>query len=96
MFRILLTQLKNKYFLFSLFAFIWMLFFDRHDLMFQLRLQKRIQQLEQDKLHYQAEIKKLNNERLMLVKNNEALEKFAREQYWMKQPNEDLYIIIND
>jgi cell division protein FtsB len=64
--------------------------------MFQLRLQKRIQQLEQDKLHYQAEIKKLNNERLMLVKNNEALEKFAREQYWMKQPNEDLYIIIND
>jgi len=96
MIRSLLTQLKNKYFLFSLFAFIWMLFFDRHDLMFQLRLQKRIQQLEQDKLHYQAEIKKLNNERLMLVKNNEALEKFAREQYWMKQPNEDLYIIIND
>jgi cell division protein FtsB len=59
-------------------------------------MQKKIQQLEKDKLYYQSEIQRLNEERLMLIKNEDALEKYAREQYWMKQPNEDLYIIVND
>ncbi len=96
MFKLIVTKLKNKYFLFSVIAFVWMLFFDRHDLIFQYRLYKKIQQLEQDKLYYQTEIKKLNDERLTLIKNEDALEKYAREQYWMKQPDEDLYIIVND
>lgn len=88
--------LRNKYIFFSVLALVWMMFFDRHDLMFQWRMYQKIQQLEKDKLHYQQEIQKLNEERLMLIKNEEALEKYAREQYWMKQPNEDLYIIVND
>ncbi len=91
-----LSKFKNKYILFSVIALVWMLLFDRHDLMFQFRMQKRIQQLEKDKLYYQSEIQKLNEERLMLINNKDALEKYAREQYWMKQPNEDLYIIVND
>ncbi len=91
-----LSLFTNKYFLFLVIALLWMLFFDRHDLMFQYRLQKKIQQLERDKLYYQYEIQKLNEERLMLIKNEEALEKYAREQYWMKKANEDLYIIVND
>ncbi len=96
MIKLVLSKLKNKYVLFLIVAFLWMLLFDRHDLMFQLRMQKKIQQLEKDKLYYQSEIQKLNEERLMLVKNHDALEKYAREQYWMKLPNEDLYIIVND
>lgn len=96
MIKQVIRKLKNKYFVFSLIALIWMLFFDRHDLMFQWRMYQKIQQLEKDKLHYQLEIQKLNEERLMLIKNDEALEKYAREQYWMKHPNEDLYIIVND
>jgi cell division protein FtsB len=92
----LLRKLKNKYLLVSLIAFLWMLFFDRHDLLFQYRLRRKIKQLEQDKLYYQSLIQKLNEEKIMLIKNPDALEKYAREQYWMKQENEDLYIIVNE
>lgn len=96
MFKRVVKFFRNKYVFFSALALVWMIFFDRHDLIFQWRMYKKIQQLEKDKLHYQMEIQKLNEERLMLIKNEEALEKYAREQYWMKQPNEDLYIIVND
>jgi len=91
-----LRKLKNKYLLVSLIAFLWMLFFDRHDLLFQYRLRRKIKQLEQDKLYYQSVIQKLNEEKIMLIKNPDALEKYAREQYWMKQENEDLYVIVNE
>ena len=92
----LLRKLKNKYLLVSLIAFLWMLFFDRHDLLFQYRLRRKIKQLEQDKLYYQNLIQKLNEEKIMLIKNPDALEKYAREHYWMKQENEDLYVIVNE
>jgi cell division protein FtsB len=91
-----LRKLKNKYLLVSLIAFLWMLFFDRHDLLFQYRLRRKIKQLEQDKLYYQSVIQKLNEEKIMFIKNPDALEKYAREQYWMKQENEDLYVIVNE
>ena len=43
--------------------------------------------------HYQKEIeinsKKLND----LHTDKEGLERFAREEYFMKKPNEDVYII---
>jgi len=91
-----LRKLKNKYLLVSLIAFLWMLFFDRHDLLFQYRLRRKIKQLEQDKLYYQSVIQKLSEEKIMLIKNPDALEKYAREQYWMKQENEDLYVIVNE
>ena len=45
--------------------------------------------------HYQKEIeiniKKLND----LHTDKEGLERFAREEYFMKKPNEDVYIIKN-
>lgn len=51
--------------------------------------------LEKEIKHYQKEIeinsKKLND----LHTDKEGLERFAREEYFMKKPNEDVYIIKN-
>ena len=43
--------------------------------------------------HYQHVIDESNRRLNELRSNSENLEKFAREQYLMKKPNEDIYII---
>ena len=56
---------------------------------------EKIRSLEKEIKHYQKEIeinsKKLND----LHTDKEGLERFAREEYFMKEPNEDVYIIKN-
>ena len=56
---------------------------------------EKIRSLEKEIKHYQKEIeinsKKLND----LHTDKEGLERFAREEYLMKKPNEDVYIIKN-
>ena len=56
---------------------------------------EKIRSLEKEFKHYQKEIeinsKKLND----LHTDKEGLERFAREEYFMKKPNEDVYIIKN-
>lgn len=54
---------------------------------------EKIRSLEKEIKHYQEEIeinsKKLND----LHTDKEGLERFAREEYFMKKANEDIYII---
>ena len=56
---------------------------------------EKIRSLEKEIKHYQKEIeinsKKLND----LHTDKEGLERFAREEYYMKKPNEEVYIIKN-
>ena len=56
---------------------------------------EKIRSLEKEIKHYQKEIeinsKKLND----LHTDKEGLERFAREEYFKKKPNEDVYIIKN-
>ncbi|WP_425882929.1 FtsB family cell division protein [Parabacteroides sp. ASD2025] len=56
---------------------------------------EKIRSLEKEIKHYQNEIevnsKKLND----LHTDKEGLERFAREEYFMKKSNEDVYIIKN-
>lgn len=56
---------------------------------------EKIRSLKKEIKHYQKEIeinsKKLND----LHTDKEGLERFAREEYFMKKPNEDVYIIKN-
>ena len=56
---------------------------------------EKIRSLEKEIKHYQKEIeinsKKLND----LHTDKEGLERFDREEYFMKKPNEDVYIIKN-
>jgi len=85
---------KNKYFLVITFSLVWMLFFDRYDIFYQMKLRNKIQSLENDKKFYKEEIKRIKQDRILLVSDEDHLETFARERYWMKKPDEDLYIII--
>jgi cell division protein FtsB len=54
---------------------------------------EKIRALEKDIKFYQDEIK-INKEKLNRLRTDkEGLERFAREEYYMKKPNEDVFII---
>ncbi|MCC6252021.1 MAG: septum formation initiator family protein [Bacteroidia bacterium] len=91
----LISTLKNKYIITLIFLVTWLLFFDRYDFITQYKTVKELKQLEEEKLFYQNEIQKNQNDLLRLRKDPEYLEKFAREKYQMKKDNEDVYLIID-
>ena len=90
----ILPFLKNKYFITLFAALIWLLFFDRNDIIKQYQLTKKVNELETEKEYFQREIDK-NRADLHELKTNKAnLEKFAREKYLMKKDEEDIFVIV--
>jgi cell division protein DivIC len=87
-----LKIVSNKYLLISLLFAVWMLFLDNYSYMDQRQLNKQIDELQDNKKYYQEEIKK-DNQSIKLLKNQDQVEKYAREKYYMKRENEDIYIV---
>ena len=85
--------LRNKYFLVLAVFFFWMIFVDRHDFLTQWRLQGAVDQMQEEKELYIEKIEQAKQDRLDLEVNKE---KFAREQYFMKKRNEDVFIIEDE
>lgn len=87
--------LKNRFFLASLFFVIWMLFIDNYSYLEHRVLNKEIEKLEDNKAYFQEQIRR-DREAIRSLKNSDATEKYAREKYYMKRENEDIYIIETD
>ena len=83
---------KNIFVLISVVFVIWMLFFDTNSFLTHVELNKEIKDLETEKEYYKREIEKDNKE-IKKLSDDEGLEKFARETYYMKRENEEIYII---
>ncbi len=86
--------LKNKYFLTILAFFVWMLFFDKNDVVSQVKLRWKLYEMRSKQTYYSDMIKQVNHEKKELFTSTESLEKFAREQYMMKKDEEDLFVIV--
>ncbi len=91
-----LKILKNKYFIITLFIVTWMTFFDSNNLIHRIQNKLELQELKQDKRYYKQKIKETRQNKKELIRNKETLEKFAREQYFMKKDDEDVYVIIEE
>lgn len=87
------APLKNRYFLVLILFFAWMVFFDRHDVWTQWHLQSTLKNLETDRAYYIEKIKEVREDKKDIEKNKE---KFAREKYFMKRDNEDVFIIVKE
>ena len=83
----------NKYILVLALFLVWMAAFDRNDFASQQRSKEHLQELRQSIDYLHAEIDRMDSERVALMQNPEALEKFAREKYRMKRDGEDLYVL---
>ncbi len=88
--------LRNKYFIIALAFVVWMLFFDRNDLMSQYEYRTQLNKLKAEKEFYIKESAKAVKDLDELTTNQEMLEKFAREKYLMKKDNEDVFVIIKE
>jgi cell division protein FtsB len=91
-----ISVLKNKYVIASLVFLLWLCFFDQNSLIETRQISTDLQKLKAEKHYY---IEKLDEDRKKideLKTNKKNLEKFAREQYFMKKPNEDIFVIVEE
>jgi cell division protein DivIC len=86
--------LRNKYVLTIVVFAVWMLFFDQNNLVDRFQMTSEIRQLGNDREYYQEQILKDSASLSELTTNKENLEKYAREQFLMKKPNEDVFVVI--
>jgi len=86
-------QLRNYYVAMSLFLGIWLLFFDTNDLLSQFKNWRKMQLIKSEKLYYEGKISEVKKQRDELFGDSRALEKYAREEYLMKKPTEDVYLV---
>ena len=82
----------NKYVLIILVFVVWMLFLDTNSWLIHRELDQEIKELKNNKEYYQKEIVK-DQRNIKTLKDSNELEKFAREEYFMKRDNEEIYII---
>jgi cell division protein FtsB len=87
-----LKPFKNIFILIIVVFVIWMLFFDANSWLIHHELNTEIDDLEDEKEYYRKEIEK-DKKDLKKLSTEEGLEKFAREEYYMKRDNEDIFII---
>ncbi len=83
---------KYKFWLIGLTAIVWMTIFDSNNFIDLIQLRGEINDLKSKKSYYTTEIAQARKTQLELFSNNKNLEKFAREKYFMKRDNEDLFI----
>lgn len=88
--------LKNKYVLTISVFVIWTLFFDQNNMVDRLRMSSEIRQLEADREYYMEQIVRDSTRLHELTTDRENLEKYAREQFLMKRPNEDVFVVIEE
>lgn len=86
--------LRDKYLLTIIFFIVWLLLLDSNNLIARYKEMKNLNKLKADREYYAKRIEEDKNKLQELKTDNINLEKFAREQYRMKKPDEDLFIIL--
>jgi cell division protein DivIC len=85
---------RNKYVITIAIFTVWILLIDSNNLISRFRDMSELHNLKKEKEYYETKVdidkKKINE----LKTDNNNLEKFAREQYLMKKPDEDLFIVL--
>lgn len=71
---------------------VWMIFFDTNSFRIHMELNKEIKKLEKTQEFLKEEIEK-DKKIIEQLSDPEQLEKFAREQYYLKKKNEEIYLI---
>ena len=91
-----MSIILNRYVITLGVFFVWIFAFGPSDLKTQYKLSKELEKAEIEKQFYVDEIEKNRQISKDLLTNMDNLERFARESYWMKRENEDVYIVIKE
>ncbi len=91
----ILKYLWNKYVLILMIFVVWMFFLDNYSFLEHQKINKKLNDIKQNKAFFESEIKK-DSTQIKHLKNPNEAERYAREVYFMKKENEDVYIIEHD
>lgn len=86
----------NKFVIVSILFAVWIIFFDENSIVSHVKSKRQLNELKQQKEYYQERIVSDRQKPQDLNKGKEELEKFAREQYQMSKPDEDVFIIVEE
>ncbi|MBD81598.1 MAG: septum formation initiator [Crocinitomicaceae bacterium] len=87
--------IRNKYSITLLVFFTYMLFFDQNDVISLIRIKQELGELEENKEYYKEQIDITQKDLTDLLTNDDNLERYAREKYFMKKENEDIFVIVD-
>ena len=86
--------MKNKYVIVLTIFGVFLLFFNQYNMVDRMRMKSEIRQLEADQDYFLEQIA-IDSVRLHeLTTDKDNLEKYAREQFLMKKPKEDVFVVI--
>lgn len=87
-----INRFKNIYVIIFIVFAVWMLFFDANSFLIHHELNSEMKTLENERDYYKKEILK-DKKGIKALSTEEGLERLAREKYYMKKENEEIYII---
>jgi len=87
--------MRNKYLVTLIIFVVWLFVIDANNLLDRWRDIRKYKTLQRDKEYFSRKIDEEKGKLEELRSDNKSLEKFAREQYRMKKPDEDIYIIVS-
>ncbi|NLB25709.1 MAG: septum formation initiator family protein [Bacteroidales bacterium] len=88
--------LLNKYIIATVLFLAWIVFFDENSMVAHQKNMNRLKELQVQKEYY---IDHITNDRKKLEDLSSGmnqLEKFAREQFYLCKPDEDVFIIVEE
>jgi cell division protein DivIC len=89
-----LKLLKNKYLVALIVFFVYMLFIDSNNLIRQYNMLHELSKVDKEREYYLKEIQENKSTTEELLNNPDMLERYAREKFLMKRPDEDIFLII--
>lgn len=90
------SYILNKYTITLMMFFVWMIFFDNTSFLVVNELNGDIKKYEHQLDYYKNEYEKNDAFFKKLMNNKDEKEKYARENYFMKKPNEEIFILVAD
>ena len=88
--------IHNWFFYTGLLFVVWISFFDKNSMIEQSKLNATLKDLDTREQFYQSELEKASSEIHAYENDTTLLEKFAREKYYMKKDNEEVFVIVRD
>lgn len=92
----ILNPFINKYLITFVAFVVWIMFFDDNNLKQHRKNIQELALLEEQVDFYKHKIETDKRKLYELQTNDENLEKFAREQFFMKKADEDIYVIVEE
>lgn len=87
---------SNKFVIASVLFLTWIIFFDENSIVAHTESKQQLHELTQQKQYYKERIVSDKQKLEDLSMGKAELEKFAREQYYMSKPDEDVFIVVEE